>query len=70
MDCAAGVAFASIPSAYIHYCAQAVDCAECTLRVCFLDVHCRVHHKRSVCFQSPFVQGGPFLWFCHTAIMM
>ena len=70
MDCAAGVAFASIPSAYISYCAQAHDCAECTSRTWFLDMPCRVHHKRSVLFQPPFVQGGPFILSCHTAIMM
>ena len=60
MDCAARVSFASTPAAYIEYCAQAYDCAECTSRAHCPDMHCRAHHLRSVLLLPPFVSGGPF----------
>ena len=51
MDCAAGVAFASTPSAYIEYGAQAYYCAECTSTSSFLDMQCRTSTK-GLCLTS------------------
>ena len=55
MDCAAGVAFASIPSAYTHYCARCLClwiaklCWWCIWQASLM-IRWRAHHKRSVCF--------------------
>ena len=50
MDCAAGVAFASIPSAYIYYCAHPCVCwGRIISSFVGHDVYFRAHHLRSVC---------------------
>ena len=70
MDCAARVSFASTPAAYIEYCAQAYDCAECTSRAHCPDMHFRAHHLRFVLLVRLLCSVGHCPLFWHTAIMM